>query len=287
MWNQYFTPNKLSEALRLMERYHDRARLIAGGTDLVLDFSNQRHTPVEAMVDISTIPELKQISLESGLANIGAAVTLAEILHSDLLASRAPVLVDAVRQIAGPQIRNVATIGGNVVNASPAADSVPSLLVLDSRVSIIGSRRRPREIPLSEFLLGNRRVDLRTGEIVTGFRFPLPDPATRQYFRKVQPRRSMAIAMLNLAILLQVEGDRIADARIAMGAVAPTAVRVKTVENELKNLPVGWASNPRLYTGVAQDISPISDFRASRVYRISVAQNLLREAILGLLGISE
>jgi len=287
MWNQYFTPNKLSKALRLMERYRERARIIAGGTDLVLDFSNQRHLPVEAMVDISAIPELKQISLENSLVTIGAAVTLAEILHSDLLLSSAAVLVDAARQIAGPQIRNVATIGGNVVNASPAADTVPALLVLDSRISITSLRRKPREIPLSQFLLGNRKVDLRSGEIVTSIQFPLPDPSTRQYFRKVQPRRSMAIAMLNLAILLQVTGDRIIEARIGMGAVAPTAVRVKTVENELKNLPVSMAGNPKLYTGVNQDIAPISDFRASRIYRICVAQNLLREAILGLLEIRE
>jgi CO/xanthine dehydrogenase FAD-binding subunit len=287
MWNQYFTPNKLSEALQLMERFQDQARIIAGGTDLVLDLSNKRYSGVEALVDISSIPELRRISLENELVTIGSAVTLTEILRSDLLRSRAGVLVDAVRMIAGPQIRNIATIGGNVVNASPAADTIPPLLVLGSRVSIISSGHKFREMTLSEFLIGNRQVDIRAGEIVTAFHFPLPDPAARFYFRKVQPRRSMAIAMLNLAIMLKVKNDRITNVKIVMGAVAPTVVRVNTVESELKNLPVSLADDPKLYTGVNQDIAPISDFRATRIYRINVAQNLLREAVLNLVEMSK
>lgn len=287
MWKQYFTPSKLSDALQLMEQYHDRVHIIAGGTDLVLDFLSKKNSSVEALIDISSIPKLKNITLEKGVVSIGAAVTFSEIINSDVLKSHAAVLVDAARQIAGPQIRNIATIGGNVVNASPAADTIPALLVLGSMVSITSNKREFREVPLSEFLLGNRKVALQTGEIVTGFHFPLPDQTTRFYFRKVQPRRSMAIAILNLAILLKVEVNRIVDVRIAIGAAAPTAVRLRTVEKELINLPVKFAANPKLYTGVNQDIAPISDFRASRKYRLCVAQNLLHEAIVGLLDLSD
>lgn len=286
MWNQYLTPNNLSEAVQLLEHYNDRAHIIAGGTDLVLDFLSKEHSFDKALIDISSIPELKKISLKNGVVSVGAAVTLSEILCSDLLNAHAMVLVDAVRQIAGPQIRNIATIGGNVVNASPAADTVPPLLVLDSRVSITSLDRRSREIPLNEFLLGNRKVNLRAGEIVTGFNFLKPDQATRHCFRKVQPRRSMAIAILNLAILLKVEEEKIADAWIAMGAVAPTTVRIKTVEKELKNLPSSLAANPKLYAKVKQDINPISDYRGSRMYRLQVAQNLLHEAVVGLLDLT-
>ena len=287
MWKQYFTPNKLSDALQLIEQYHDRAQIIAGGTDLVLDFLSNKYPSVEALIDISSIPELRKITLEDGVVSIGSAVTLSEITHSDELKSHTAVLVDAARYIAGPQIRNIATIGGNVVNASPAADTVPSLLVLESMVSITSASRKSRETPLNEFLIGNRKVGLQAGEIVTGFHFNLPDPATRYYFRKVQSRQSMAIAILNLAILLKVEDNRIIDARIAIGAAASTVVRVKTVEEKLRNLPVSLAANPRLYSGVVQDIAPISDFRASRMYRLCVAQNLLREAIVGLLALPE
>lgn len=283
MWNQYFIPDQLCEALELLEHYRDRSCLIAGGTDLTLDFASHRYLYVEALVDISSIPEMRQITLENGIVRIGSAVTLSDILRSDILQSRVPVLVDAVRQIAGPQIRNIATIGGNVVNASPAADAIPALLALDGMVSITGPGGKSREIPLSKFLIGNRKVDLEIGEIVTGFEFALPDTGTLCYFRKVQPRRSMAIALINLAILLKVEANRIMDVRIAMGAVAPTAVRIKTVENELRNLPLSLARQPGLYAEVKQDISPISDFRAPHTYRLSVAERLLHEAMVGLL----
>ncbi len=284
MWSQYLIPHNLSEALQFIDAYQDRARIIAGGTDLVLDISNKKHAPVEALVDISSIDDLKQISLNDGRIQIGSAVTLSQILHSKLLNAHVSLLCDAVRQIAGPQIRNIATIGGNVVNASPAADAVPALLVLDSMVEIIGSDHRQREIPLCDFLIGNRQVALAAGEIVTGFHFKVPDTTARGYFRKVQPRRSMAIALLNVAVLLNVENFHISNAKISMGAVAPTAVRLQSVEEKLRDLPVDQAADPRLYA-VEQDILPISDFRASQAYRMQVAQNLLHESFLGLLGI--
>lgn len=287
MWKQYFTPDDLQDALELLQQHQSQARLIAGGTDLVLDLSYKKLSCVNTLIDITKIPALKKIAVESGVITIGSAVTLSEIIQSDILKSHAPVLLDAALEIAGPQVRNIATIGGNVVNASPAADMVPPLLILDSMVSVIQPNQASRQIPLHSFLRGNRVVDLNKGEIVTGFNFRAPHLASKTYFRKVQPRRSMAIAMLNIAILLYVKDDRIADARIAMGAVAPTAVRVKSVEGELRNLPIKMAANPQVYSEVSVDIAPISDFRASRQYRTLVAQNLLREGIIGLLGLNE
>ena len=176
MWNQYLTPNSLAEALQFTQQYQERARLLAGGTDLIPDFYSHRFASVEAVVDISCLPELKKIDLQSGIITIGSAVTLSEIIGSELLNTSVPILVAAAKQIAGPQIRNVATIGGNVVNASPAADMIPVLLVLDSLVSIATLSGKVRQVPLQAFLLGNRKVDLSTGEIVTGFSFSLPDP---------------------------------------------------------------------------------------------------------------
>jgi carbon-monoxide dehydrogenase medium subunit len=285
MWHRYFTPNELGEALSLLQQYGASARIVAGGTDLVLDFNSDRCPPVEALLDISNITELKQITLENDLVHIGSAVTFSQILKSDLLLSYAPLLVDAVRTIAGPQIRNIATIGGNVVNASPAADTIPPLLVLDTVVSIARPREMVRRISLDKFLLGNRKVDLQSDEIVTGIDFPLPHPSARYYFRKVQPRQSMAIAILSLALLLQVQDNRIADARIALGSVAPTAVRVKSIEQGLRNLPITSVTEPALYTRVKEDIAPISDFRASLTYRLEVAEQLLQESITSLLDL--
>jgi CO/xanthine dehydrogenase FAD-binding subunit len=284
MWQQYFTPNNLSDALQLMEQHRDRARIIAGGTDLVLDLSNGRLPPVESLVDISQIPELKKISVNGSKLSIGSGVTLTEIIQSDLIRQKAPLLVEAAREIAGPQIRNMATIGGNVVNASPAADMVPPLLVLESEVMVTKPSQMMRQVPMARFLQGNRKVDLEVSEVVTGFTFTVPDPPTLFYFRKVKPRRSMAITMINIAIFLKVEDKRIKDIRIAMGAVAPTAVRLHTMESELVGLPVEKAVEPARYFGTDQDIAPISDFRASRQYRLRVARNLLREAVTELLS---
>lgn len=283
MWKRYYTPKNLSEALELKEGYGKRGRIISGGTDLVIDFSKKGVSSTEAVIDISSIPDIRNIFIQNGELYIGSAVTFSEILHSSVIREHVPVLAEAARQIAGPQIRNLATIGGNVVNASPAADAIPPLLVLNAMVSIIGAGGGSREVYLEQFLLGNRKVALEPNEIVTGFHFQIPSKNCCQYFRKVKPRQSMAIALLNLAICLCVEKARISDVRIAMGAVAPTALRIKTVENKLKNLPTDLAKNPECYQGVLSDIDPITDFRASRQYRLRVAKNLLYEAVVGLL----
>lgn len=287
MWNQYYSPENLQDALHLIGKDPDQMRLIAGGTDLVLDFSYGRLPPVDAVVDISNIPELKKISINSGVLTIGSAVTLSEIIHSDLINNNAAILSDAARQIAGLQIRNVATLGGNVVNASPAADMVPPLLVLDCMVMIINSDGEIREIPLKNLLQGNRKVDLSSAEIVTGFKFKVPQVDSIQYFRKVQNRGSMAIAILNLAILLNIEEKHIAQVRIAMGAVAPTAVRIKTIESRLTDLPVKEADNTQIFSDIYKDVAPISDFRATRNYRLSVAQKLTHQAVVEMLSLPE
>lgn len=283
MWKQYFIPENLLAALRLLKKFGERARLIAGGTDLVLDFSNGKFPEIEAVVDISCLPELRGIHLEGNVLKIGAAVTLTEIISSELIRSSAPILIDAARQIAGPQIRNSATIGGNVANASPAADMVPPLLALGALVQTIDLAEVVRLVPLEQFLLGNRRVDLGADEILSGLQFKTPGPEMQSYFRKVQPRRSNAIAMLNLALMLRVDSGRLQDVRIAMGAVAPTAVRLHGLEGQLVGLPVEEASEPERYRQVRLEIAPITDFRASRQYRLRVAQNLVQEAVASLL----
>jgi CO/xanthine dehydrogenase FAD-binding subunit len=285
LWNQYLTPEDLPEALSILEKYGPAARVIAGGTDLVLALSEGRVPTAEAVVDITRIPALSQIKCDEEWIEIGAGVTLSSLIRSRELAQAVPLLVEAARQIAGPQVRNLATLGGNVVNASPAADMIPPLLVLDARAQLAGPGNLQREAPLDQFVLGNRRVDLRPGEIVTAFRLAIPPRGMRHIFRKVQPRRSMAIAMLNLALLAWVEAGRIADIRLALGAVAPTAVRLKHIERSLVGLPIAGAGVGEIYAAVEADIAPISDFRASRQYRLRVARELVREQVAVILGL--
>jgi carbon-monoxide dehydrogenase medium subunit len=284
LWSRFLTPADLPAALQLLQQYGPRARVFAGGTDLVLDMTSGRCSPAEAVVDISCLPELQGIRLENGIVTIGSAVTFAQILHSDLLCAGTPVLTGAARTVAGPQIRNSATLGGNVVNASPAADAIPPLLSLDTTVCIAGSGGSFRSVALEDFVVGVRKVDLLPGEIVTAFRFPLPTAAVRQYFRKVQPRRAMAIAILNLALLIEVSDGFITTLRIAMGAVAPKALRLHAVEQALMGKPVASTIEAGPYALISDEIRPISDFRASRSYRTRVAEHLLRESLTGLLA---
>jgi CO/xanthine dehydrogenase FAD-binding subunit len=285
MWNQYFLPDHLNDALCLLEKYGPDARIIAGGTDLIPALTEGNVAGAEAIIDISRISDLRKINVSNGWIEIGACASLSSIIQSKEINQKVPLMVEAAQQVAGPQVRNMATLGGNVVNASPAADMVPPLLVLEAEVRIANQNGPVRSVPLERFLLGNRRVDLRMGDIVTAFRFAIPKTGTRCLFRKVQLRRAMAIAMLNSVVLARVENGFIQDIRIAMGAVAPTGVRLHCAEDILINKPVQIAQDQIVYSKVALDIAPISDFRASREYRLQVARDLLQEQVCTVLGL--
>lgn len=288
MWfNQYFLPSDLHQALQLLEKYGTGARLIAGGTDLILALEEKKIPPVEVVVDITRIADLQKISITNDRVEIGTCVTLANLIRSETIQQSVPLLVDAARQVAGPQVRNLATLGGNVANASPAADMVPALLAYDARVRIAQRDGELRNVRLDHFLKGYRQVDLAPGEIVYSFYIDVPPSETCRVFRKVQPRRAMTIAILNLAMILQTESGVIREMRVAMGAVAPTAVRLGSVERALIGKPVQTAMSPEVYAGIEDDVKPIDDFRASRHYRLRVARDLLQEQVLAILGLAE
>ena len=287
MWKQYYSPLSLADALALLQRYGADGQVMAGGTDLVLAYSMSLQPMIDAVVDVSRVPELQGISVWDGTVQVGAAVTVSEILGSAPLQSGVAVLWQATRMFAGPQIRNVATLGGNIVNASPAADLVPALLALNARIAITGPGGEAPLMGLGDFLLGYRKTALHVGELVTHIEFALPSKRTLQYFRKVQPRHSMAIALLNLAVVVRTDGKVIKEARLAMGAVAPTAVRLRTVEKNLRGCSFRQAADDIVYENVDQDISPISDFRASAAYRLAVSRDLLQESVAEVLRSSD
>jgi CO/xanthine dehydrogenase FAD-binding subunit len=243
MWNQYLKPETVSDALELVNYYGKKSRLVAGGTDLILALTEGRVPPCEALIDISNILELRAIRTTNGWIEIGACASLSDLICSPVIQYHAPILIAAAKQIAGPQIRNLATLGGNIVNASPAADMVPPLLVHDAVVCTKSIDLTGREIPLQDFMIGPRQVNLYPGELVKSIRLPFPPDGVRYLFRKVQPRRSMAIAILNLAILIKIENNRINHIRIAMGAVAPTPSRIRSVEQKLTNQTLKTVKN--------------------------------------------
>ena len=283
LWDEYHLTATLDEALALLAQYGPRARIVAGGTDLVLAIEEGRIRGVEALVDISRLQELKTIQADDDLITIGAGVTLSELIQSKVVCAHAPILVEAAGWIAGRQIRNVATVGGNVINASPAADLTPALLVLESGVLVVGSDDAKREVPLADFLLGVRKVDLSSGEVVVEFQFKRPVAGALMRFHKVQLRRAMAISLMNLAVYLRVDDGLLSDVRIAMGAVAPTILRLQALEQALTGMPAKEVGNFSFRELLQAEIAPISDFRGSSDYRFNVAERLLQAEIQGLL----
>ena len=275
---QYVAPESLADALRLKGEHGAGARVIAGGTDLILRMRDRDFTP-DLLVDLQGI-QLGEISHSKDGILIGPSVTLTQILAHEELARRFPALIEACRPFAGPPIRNRATIGGNIVNASPAADLVPPLLAYDARV-VLSSLSGDREISLTEFFTGPGQTILEPEEILTEVSLPLMPERTAAYFIKLGQRRSMAISIVNLCARLSLAKDRtIVAARIALGAVAPTPMRAVAAEKAL----TGKAVSPEILEQAAQlaseEISPISDVRASGDYRRRMTGVLVRRALM-------
>ena len=205
-WQHYLQPQSVDEALRYLQTAPGPARVIAGGTDLLIDLQQGRHPPVSTLVDVSCIPEMREIRAEDGIIHLGAAVTHAEIVRSPLLARAAPCLVEACGLIGGPQVRNVATLGGNVAHALPAGDGTIALLALGAEVQVAGPGGR-RWLPVEDlFLAPGRTVLDGKPELLLGFRLPMPGPGEASAFQRVMRPQGVAIAILNMAVHLRASG---------------------------------------------------------------------------------
>ena len=273
---EFYRPQTLKEMSRIISE--GTCRVIAGGTDLIPQLRKDIvSTPV--LVDISRLADLRFIEEQNGWIRIGALSTQSELETSQLLQSCAPLLSTAAGSIGCPQTRNRATLGGNLANASPAADTIPPLLVLDAEVILLSSKGE-RNIPLDKFLLGPSKIACAPDEIIHSITFPVLPDSFGMSFRKLGKRKGMAIAIVSVAVALSVDKTGILnDVRIALGSVAPKAVRSPHVEEILIN----QVPNPDLLQqaseAVLNDIQPISDIRSSAVYRQHAAVHLLNQAL--------
>ncbi len=263
--------SSLREAVELLSTGR-RFKVIAGGTDLIVQL-RAGASPKADLLDISRLDELRFIRLEDGLLRIGALTTFMEIYESELVRRHAPVLSEAAFTIGSYQIMNKATIGGNVVNASPAADSLPPLYALDAELVIVGPRGE-RTVGIREFYRGYKQLDLREDELVSEVRVrPLDDGYVGHFF-KHGLRRGDAIAVVNGAVLLNLSLDgAVRDARVALGAVAPTVVRSPNAERLLIGSRLTRDRMWRAAEAVLRDISPIDDVRGSAAYRRELSVN--------------
>ena len=269
-----FFPVTLTELFNLQKQHPD-AQFMAGGTDLLVSLRHMPQ-PERVIIGLERIEQLRRIDeLPDNSVSIGAAVTFGSIVRSPLLKARYPLLTQAASTVGGPAIRNMASIGGNIVTASPAADSLPALYLLDARLEL-RSAAGSRTMAIDEFILGPRRTMLQPGEIVSRIILPPFTGWNIQCFEKVGRRKSLAIAVASLAAMLRLATDgTVADARFAWGSVGPTIVRCPAAEALLKGQPLSEAVLTEAATLVQDAVSPIDDIRASADYRRSVAGNLL------------
>ena len=270
-------PTSLGEALKLLASL-ENVKPIAGGTDL-LPLMRDRAIAVDEIVDIQGLQELKGITIEDGTLRIGALTTLTEILESPLVAEKATVLKEAVSHIGSVQTRNQGTLAGNLCNASPAADTSPALMVLGAHARI-SSASGGRKVPVEELFAGPKRNSLGKDELVTEILIPELPPGSGAAFEKLGRRRGITLAVVNAAAYIAMDGKKCVDARIALGAIAATPIRLPGVEA----IYIGKELTPEAIEESSRAcyalVSPVDDVRASAEYRREMACVLVKRAIV-------
>ena len=266
---EYFAPESLPEALSLLQERGEEGRALAGGTDLVVQVKEGGKIPTPSyLVSLRRLPELRGIdfSERDGL-RIGATVTMTEAAESAPVRERYRALADGAEIVGSIQTMNMATIGGNVCNAAPSADTAPPLLTYEA-VAVIAGPKGERDVPIEEFWLGPNQTALQQGELLRELRLPAPPANTGGVYVRQTPRKQMDIAVVGVAVLLTLgQGDRIERARIALAAVAPTPIRARKAEAALE----GKAASKALFAEAAEtattEASPIGDVRGSAEFR--------------------
>ncbi|MBI1735912.1 MAG: xanthine dehydrogenase family protein subunit M [Candidatus Rokubacteria bacterium] len=275
---EFHAPTSTAEAVELAGRLGESARFLAGGTDLLIQIERGRLSTAH-VIGLHRVPGLDTVAV-NGRVVLGAAVTHRTIEKTPAFQAALRALVEGAEVIGGHQVRNVATVGGNVVNASPAADLVPVLLAFDAEVTLAGGRGE-RTVPLARFLVGPGRTDRRPDELLVRIAFAAPPARTGTAFLKAGRRRAMeiSVACVAAAVTLDASGERCLDARIALGAVAPTTIRARAAERALVNQPAGAVAFGRAGLLAVEACDPISDVRASAAFRRHLVAVLVPRAL--------
>jgi len=272
---QYHAPTTVNEALLLLTTL-DQARLFAGGTDLVPLLREAACRPSH-LVDLNNVAELNYIREDSGFICIGATATHTQVAASPI-AAKAPALVDAVSRIGSPQVRNRATITGNLCNASPAADSAPPLLVHEAEVTV-RSLEDTRIIPLEELFAGPKLNSLEPDELVTEIRFLVPPEGSGSSFKRIGRRKAFTLSVVSAAAYVEMGGGKVADARLAFGSVAETPVRAPDAEAVLRGKTLTDELIEEAAEAVKSSVAPITDVRGTAEYRRDMCGVLLKRAL--------
>jgi carbon-monoxide dehydrogenase medium subunit len=278
---EYHSPGTLEEASRLLKEHDGRALLLAGGTDLLPNIYNQKLSP-EHVINIKRIPLLNSITCdESQSLALGTLVKFNEIIYSKTVQENFPVLAEVSKGIASHQIRNLATIGGNLCNAAPSADSAPILVALDSSLTITGPGGKVRSLPLEQFFTGPGETELAPAEILTQIRIPPLKKYTGMIYIKYSTRRALEIAVVGVAALIQLEKDtdKCCAARIVIAACAPTPLRVYEAEEILTGKKISDRDLDASSQAAGRAVKPITDVRAGDTYRREMVRVQCKRAL--------
>ncbi|HSQ23661.1 MAG TPA: xanthine dehydrogenase family protein subunit M [Pyrinomonadaceae bacterium] len=272
---QLISPESLGEALDALAQDNGAWKPFAGGTDLMVLLEAGK-LPHQNYVNIWNLEELRGIEVSADFVTLGALTTYTEIQEHAVLRAEFPMLCQAAKETGGIAIQNRGTLGGNIVNASPAADSPPALLAYDAELIIV-SKQRERTIPYSQFHTGYKQMDIRRDELLRAIRLPRTNETLIHYYRKVGTRKAQAISKVCFAAVGQTIENRIEKVRIALGSVAPIPIRCQRTEQTLENQPLQDETIGAALQTLASEITPIDDVRSTRDYRLRVALNLLQD----------
>ncbi len=276
--NVYFLPESLAEAVNLLGQAGEGLKVLAGGTDLLVDFY-ERLVEVEGWLDLGLIPELREIKIRDEQIEIGAMVTHAQLEKSENIKKTLPVLAAAAAEIGSPQIRNRGTIGGNVVTASPAGDLLAPLIAYNAVLELVGKDGVSR-VPAGDFFSGPKQTIMKRGQLLSRVLIPRPSSGTIGCWIKIGKRKALVIASISLALVVRLaKGGVIADIRACFGAVAPTPLEIKAVRRLAGGKRLEQLDFSQVGELAAAGIAPIDDLRGTEAYRRNVARELLIQAL--------
>jgi xanthine dehydrogenase iron-sulfur cluster and FAD-binding subunit A len=283
MWQTYISVTSLNEAASHLARYGERARIIAGGTDLLIELERGQRPHLEAIIDISRVPGLADIREDGDDVVMGPLVLHNHIVNSPLLREGALPLAQACWEVGAPQIRNRATLAGNLITASPANDTISPFMAMDTRVTLI-SASGVRTVPLAEFYTGLRRTVMRPDEVMSEIRVRRLRLNERGIFLKLGLRRAQAISVINVTAIVGFaeDGETVVSAALALGCVAPTIIRLPAVEAGLMGKKLDAAAIRDAAYAAAATPTPIDDVRGSAEYRVEMIRVLVARALTAL-----
>src|SRR5574341_79907 len=274
------SPTSLNEALDVLSQNRGQWKPFAGGTDLMVLLEAGK-LPHKNYINIWNLKELRGIEVKNEQVTLGALTTYTEVQNHPVLREEFPMLCQAARETGGIAIQNRGTLGGNIVNASPAADSPPALLAYDAEIDLL-SKSGTRRIPYSQFHAQYKQMDIRPDELLRSIHLPRNSRRVTHYYRKVGTRKAQAISKICFAAIGRMNQGRIERVRIALGSVAPIPLRCLKTEAVLDGQPIGYEILALAKRTLADEISPIDDLRSTRDYRLQISLNLLEDFLASL-----